>query len=89
MNQNPIVNVKLSDFFNTQCASFMVDALEDVVDMVVHCGHSVEPVFCGGVREFVVVIDWYSACIKSIVTSAGGELGGNGGCGIVGKFCKR
>ena len=37
----------------------MVDALEDVVDVVVHSSNSVEPFFCGGGGEFVVVIEVY------------------------------
>ena len=36
MNENPIIDVELSCFFNMQGALFMVDLLEDVVDMVVH-----------------------------------------------------
>ena len=67
----------------------MVDALEDVVDVVVHSSHSVEPFFCGGGGEFVVVIEVYGAWIKAIETSITGEFVGSGGCGIVGKFCER
>ena len=89
INQNPIVNIELSRFFNMQGALFLVDAFEDVVDMVVHCCHSVEPFFCGRGGEFVVIIKLYSACIKAIVNSAGGEFMGSGGCGIIGKFRKR
>ena len=67
----------------------MVDALEDVVDVVVHYSHSVEPFFCGRRGEFVVVIKVYGASIKAIETSIRGEFVGSGGCGIIGKFCKR
>ena len=67
----------------------MVDALEDVVDVVVHCSHSVEPFFCSGRGEFIVVIEVYDAWIKAIETSIRGKLVGSGGCGIIGKFCKR
>ena len=70
INQNPIVNVELSNFFNMQGAAFMVDMFEDVVDMVVHYSQSVEPFFCGGGGEFVVVIKVYGAGIKAIKTSA-------------------
>ena len=67
----------------------MVDALEDVVDVVVHGSHSVEPFFCSGGGEFVVVIEVHSAWIKAIETSIRGEFVGSGGCGIIGKFCER
>ena len=67
----------------------MVDVLEDVVDVVVHGSHSVEPFFCDGGGEFVVVIEVYGAWIKAIETSMRGEFVGSGGCGIVGKFCER
>ena len=52
----------------------MVDALEDVVDMVVYCSHSVEPFSCGWRGEFVVVIEVYGAWIKAMETSIRGEL---------------
>ena len=68
---------------------FMVDAFEDVVDMVVHCSHSVEPFFCSRGGEFVVVIEVYGGWIKAIETSIRGEFVDSGGCGIVGKFCER
>ena len=56
---NPIVNIELSGFLIMQGTSFMDDAFKDVVDMVVACSHSIEPVFCGGGGEFVVVIKLY------------------------------
>ena len=67
----------------------MVDGLEDVVDVVVRSCHSVKPFFCGRRGEFVVVIEVYGVWIKAIETSIRGEFVGNGGCGIIGKFCKR
>ena len=72
-----------------QGASFMVDALEDVVDMVVYCSHSVEPLFCGGGGDLVVVMQVDGAWIEAIETSISGEFVGSGGCGIIGKFCER
>ena len=89
INQNPIVNVELYCFFNMKGASYRVDALEDVVDVVVHCSYSVEPFFCSGRGEFVVVIEVCGAWIKAIETSIKGEFVGSGGCNIIGKFCKR
>ena len=67
----------------------MVDTFEDVVDVVVYCSHSIKPFYCGGRGEFVVVIEVYGAWIKAIETSIRGEFVGSGGCGIIGKFCKR
>ena len=67
----------------------MVDAFADVVDMVVYRSHSVEPFFCGGGGEFIVVIKVYGVWIESIETSIRGELAGSGGCGIIGEFCER
>ena len=67
----------------------MLHALEDVVHVVVHSSHSVELFFCGGRGEFVVVIEMYSAWIKAIETSIRGEFVDSGGCGIIGKICKR
>ena len=67
----------------------MVDALENVMHMVVYCGHTVEPFFCGGRGEFVVVIEVYGAWINAIETSIRGEFVGSGGCGIIGRFCEK
>ena len=89
INQNPIVDVELASIFNIQGSSFMVVTLENVVDMVVHYSHSVEPFFCSGGGEFVVVIEVYGAWIKAIETSVGGECVGRGGCSIIGKLWER
>ena len=67
----------------------MVDMHEDVVDMVVHCSHSVEPFFCSWGEEFVVVVEAYGARIKAIENSVAVEFLGSGGCSVIGKFCKR
>ena len=89
MNQNPIVNVELSSFFNMQSALFIVAMFEYVVDIVGHCSHSVESFFYSRRGEFVVVIEVYGAWIKAIETSVGGEFVGSGVCSIMGKFCER
>ena len=70
-------------------ASYVVDSLQDVIDVVMHCSHSVVPFFCSRGGDFVVVIDVYGVWIKAIETSVGGELVGSGGYGILGKFCKK
>ena len=64
----------------------MVDALKDVADVVVHCSHSVQPFFCSGRGEFIVVIEVYGGWINAIETSIMGEFVGSGGCVIIGKF---
>ena len=89
IKQNLIVTVELSRFFNMQGASFMVDALENIMHMVVYCSHSIKPFFCGGGGEFVVVIEVYGAWVIAIESSIGGEFVGSCGCGIVSKFCER
>ena len=70
-------------------ASFVVDAFEDVMDMIVHCGHSIKPLFCSGKGELVVIIKVYGVWIEAIETSVWEEFVGSGGCGVVGKFYKR
>ena len=72
-----------------QGASFMVDTLENIMDMLMHCSHYVEPFFCSGGGGFIVVINVYGAWIKGMQTSVGGEFMGSGGCRIIGEFCKR
>ena len=89
INQNPIVNVELSSFFNVKDASFVVDAFEDVVDMGVYCSYSVQPVFCSSGSEFVVVVEMYGKWIKTIDTSVLGEFMSSDSCGTIGTFCKR
>ena len=67
----------------------MVDVLEDVVDVVVHGSHSVEPFFSGWGGEFVFGIEVNGAWIKAMDTPTRREFVGSGGCGIIGKFYKR
>ena len=59
------------------------------MDVVVHYSHSVEPFFCSGRGEFVVVVGVHGAWIKAMETSVRGKFVGPGGCCIVGKFCIR
>ena len=67
----------------------MADTIEYIVDMVVHCSHSVKTYFCGWRERFVVVVKVYGTWIKAIEPSVGGEFAGGGGIGVVGKFSKR
>ena len=83
------MNIKVSCLCHTKVALFVVDSFENIVDVVVHCSYSVEPFFCSGRGEFVVVIEVYGEWIKAIETSIKGEFVGSGGCNIIGKFCKR
>ena len=89
IDQNPTDNVELPSFFNMKGTSFMVDALEDVEDVVVHCSQFVEPCFCGRRGEFVLVIQMNGVGIEGIKTSVCGEFVGSSGCSIVSKVCKR
>ena len=56
INQDPIVDVEVSRFYNMKVALFVLDSFEDVVDVVMHYCSSVKPFLCIGVGEFVVVI---------------------------------
>ena len=58
------------------------------MDMVMHSGHAVEPFFCGGRGEFIVIIEVNCVKVEAIQTSVGGEFVGSGRCGVVGKFGK-
>ena len=86
INQNPIVNIEVSSFFNMKVALFVVDSFEDVVDVVMQCTHSVEPFFCSEGGGFVVLIEVYGAWIKAIETSVGEEFVGSDGCSVTGKL---
>ena len=59
------------------------------MDLVVHYSHSMEPFFCSGGGEFIVVIEVYGEWLKATETSAGGEFVGSGSCSNIGKFCER
>ena len=65
INQDPIVNIELSSSFNMKSSSFMVDAFEHVMDVVVQCSYSVEAFFCGCRAVFLVVIKVCGAWIKA------------------------
>ena len=56
-----MVNIEVSSFFNMKGASFVVDSFVDIVYMVMYWRYLVEPVFCGGEGEFIVVIEVYGA----------------------------
>ena len=88
INQDPIVNVESSSYFNMKGTSFMVNTFEYFMHVVVHCSHSVEQFFCSGRAEFVLGIEVYGTWIKAIEASAWGEFVGSSGCSIVGKFCE-
>ena len=61
INQDLIVDVKVSCFFNMKAAFFIVDVSEDVMDVVVHCSQLVEPFFCSREGGFAVVVTVHSA----------------------------
>ena len=60
INSDPIVNIEVSSYFNMKVASFVVDSFEDIIDVIIHCSHSVEPLIYSGGGEFIVVIGVYS-----------------------------
>ena len=59
VNQDPIINIEVSSYFNMKGTSFVVDLFKDVVDVVVHYSPSIQPFFCSGEGEFVVVVKVY------------------------------
>ena len=89
INQNPIVNVEESGFFDIKGTVLVVDLLKYIVDVVVHSIDLIEAFFCSGGGEFVVVIEVYVVSIKVIKTSVEEEFVGSGSCRIIGQFCKR
>ena len=66
----------------------MVDALEDIVDIVVNSSHSMEPFFYGRGEELIVLIKVIGVQIEAIKTPACGEYLSSGCWGIAGKFCE-
>ena len=56
VNQDSIVDIEVSGFFNVKDACFVVYLFEDVVDVVVYCTYSVEPFFYSGEGEFIGVV---------------------------------
>ena len=69
--------------------SCIVDAFDDVMDMVMHCSYSIEPFFRSRRREFVVVIEVHSAWIEATSTFVAAEFVGSSSYSVIGKFCKR
>ena len=74
VNQDPIVNCELTSFFNIKGTSFLVNVLEDIVNMVMHDRCRVEPFFCRGRDEFVVVIKINGTGMEAIEISMWGEF---------------
>ena len=70
-------------------ASFVLNVFEDVVEVVMHCGLSVEPFFCSQGEEFVVVIEVYGTWFNGTETSVVPEFVCDGCCSIIDKFCER
>ena len=69
INQDSIVDVELSGFFNIKGTSFVVDSFENMMDMLVHGTHSIQRFFCSRWGEFVVVVEAYGAHINGIEAS--------------------
>jgi len=86
VKQDPVVNSKLASLFDMNSTSFDVDLLEGMVDLVVDCCHSVQPLFGGGGGEFTVVVEVNGARVLAILATVGGVLMGGMGCRIIGKL---
>ena len=86
INQKLIVNIELSSYFNMYGTSFVIDIFEDVMHVFARCSHSIEPFFCTGRVEFIVVIEVCGMLVKSIGTSVRGECAWSSGSGVVGKL---
>ena len=69
--------------------SFVVDELEEIMNMVVNCSHPVKLFFCKRRAEFAVVIEVYGVWIAVMETSMRAQFVVINGCAVIGKFCKR
>ena len=67
----------------------MVNALEDIMDVVVHHSHCIEPFFYSVVEQFILVIEVYRVWIEAIESPISREIVHSGKCSIVHNFCKR
>ena len=89
VQQDPIVDLESPSFFNIKYASFVVEGLVDVMNVVVQCSHTVKALFCGGRVKFAVVMQVNAVGIEDIETSIWEEFVGSGSCSMVGKFCQQ
>lgn len=64
-----MINIELFSFFHIRCTLCIVDVFEDIIEVVVHCSHSVDPFFCSSGTQFVVVGKEHIAYIKTTETS--------------------
>ena len=69
--------------------ALLVDTIDSVMALVMHCSLLVLAFFSGGGAEFVVVIEVYCAWVKAIQPSVGRVSMGGGRCCVVAKFSKR
>ena len=61
INRDPILNDEMPGFFNIKCALFVVDALQDIADMIVYYTYWIESFFSGAGGEFVLIVDVHGA----------------------------
>ena len=54
--------------FNMKRTSFVIDAFEDIVDIVEHYRHSIKSLFCGRTVQLIVGIEVSTGSIKTIET---------------------
>ena len=73
----------MSGFCNLKGASYMLDVIEDFLDMVLHYRHSVEAFFNNRGAKLIVVVKMYGLQIQLMKTSVGGEFVDGSGCGMM------
>ena len=89
VNQDQLIHLEVSCFFNMQGPSFVIDTFTENMYVVLHSSHYILPFFCSGRAEFTVVMKFYGVWIKVIEASIQEEFVGGSGYGIRVKFCER
>ena len=89
MNQDPIVNIKLSRFLNMKGSLSVVDLLKDIVDVVVHYSHFIKPFFFCRRGDLLVVVEVHGAQVEVIETSVWAGFVDSSACGIIRRFYEK
>ena len=53
------MDIELSSFVDVDGTAFLLDPLEGIVDLVIHCTHSINLFFGHRGGEFIVVVEVY------------------------------
>ena len=81
--------INLSSFYNI-VGTFIIDnGFEDIIDIVLQCMKSMEPLFSNRREAFVDVIDMCCLLVNYITTSIKGQFVNCSGSGIVYQFSER